>query len=619
MYRLSSIIVALLISVQLLAQSPHGTELKIDCAQCHNPNGWSIDLNTIKFNHNTATQFKLEETHAETNCISCHSTLVFNEAQSSCISCHTDVHSASVGNDCARCHTSNNWVVNNIPELHEENGFAIVGAHNSLDCVECHTSETNLRFDKLGNECVNCHQTTFNETINPDHTIANFSLDCTECHDPMGTSWSPAVFNHDLFSLTLGHDIQECKLCHIDNNFLDTSPDCISCHQDNFDTSVNPNHLNAEFSIDCITCHTTNPNWTPANWDHNDFYPLNGAHAEIKDDCVTCHKVEYGNYSNTPTACVGCHQIDFDSTTDPNHSILSFPVDCATCHTEDSWTPSTFNHDFFPLTLSHDIADCAQCHTTTNYADASPECVSCHQNNFDTSVNPNHINAEFSTDCITCHTTNPNWTPANWNHDFYQLNGAHADIKDDCVTCHKVEYGSYSNTPTTCISCHQSNYDSTTDPNHSSSQFSTDCTFCHTEDSWIPSTFNHDSFPLTLGHDISDCMQCHTTTNYADASPECVSCHQSTYNATTNPNHSSAGFTTDCTACHTTGGWVPSTFNHDFFPLTLGHDISDCTQCHTTGRYADTSPECVSCHQSTYNATTNPNHSSAGFTTDCTA
>jgi len=614
MYRLSSIIIALLVSVQLLAQSPHGTELKIDCAQCHNPNGWSIDLETIKFDHNASTQFKLEDTHAQIDCKECHSKLVFNKAKPSCISCHTDVHSASVGNDCTRCHTTNNWVINNVPELHEENGFPLVGPHNSLNCVECHTSETNLRFDKIGNECISCHQTTFDATVNPNHKSAGFSTDCLECHSPLATSWTPATFNHDMFPLTLGHDIQECKLCHKDNNYTNTSPDCVSCHQNNFDTSVNPNHKAADFSTDCATCHTTNPGWTPTTWNHNDFYPLNGAHSLIASDCVACHKPEYGTYANTPNTCVGCHLENFNATKEPNHSALGFSTDCTSCHTEDSWIPSTFNHDQFPLTEGHDIADCTQCHKTGNYADASPECVSCHQTNYDATSNPNHKSAGISTDCIACHTPG-GWTPSTLNHDFFPLTQGH-DIAD-CKQCHTT--GNFADASPECVSCHQTNYDATTNPNHKSAGFSTDCVSCHTPGGWTPSTFNHDFFPLTQGHDIADCKKCHTTGSYTDASPECVSCHQTNYDTTTNPNHKSAGFSTDCTSCHTTGGWTPSTFNHDFFPLTQGHNIADCKKCHTTGNYSDASSECVSCHQSDYNTTTNPNHKSAQFPTDCTA
>ncbi|MBI9042692.1 hypothetical protein [Lutibacter sp.] len=680
--------------MQVLAQSPHGNELAIDCAKCHTSESWVVTSKTLTFNHNESTKFNLEGTHSEVNCKECHTTLVFEEVENQCISCHTDIHSASVGDDCARCHTAENWVVNTIPELHEQNGFPLVGEHTNLNCTACHTSETNLRFDNLGNECVNCHQSDFNAAVNPNHILADFSINCTECHSIFDAAWSTGNFNHDAFPLTLGHDIQDCKQCHKTSNFSETSPECITCHQNNFDSSLNPNHTNAGFSTDCITCHTTNPDWTPANWNH-DFYPLNGAHAEISEDCVACHKTEQGTYNNAPSACVGCHLNDFNSTTDPNHSQSNFSTDCAYCHTENSWIPSTFNHDAFPLTLGHDISDCTQCHKTFNYADTSSECISCHQDNFDTSINPNHTNAGFSTDCITCHTTNPDWTPANWNHDFYPLNGAHTEISEDCVACHKQEQGAYSNTPSACVGCHLDDFNSTTAPNHSQSNFSTDCTFCHTENSWTPSTFNHDSFPLTLGHDISDCTQCHKTSNYSDTSSECITCHQndfdtsinpnhknaefstdcitchttnpdwtpanwnhdfyplngahaeisedcvachkpehgtysstpsacvgchqSDFNGTTDPNHQNAGFSTECTACHTENSWTPSTFNHDFFPLTLGHDINDCTQCHKTSNYSDTSSECVSCHQSDFNGTTDPNHQNAGFSTECTA
>jgi hypothetical protein len=597
--------------MQLFAQSPHGEALKIDCAQCHNPESWSIAMETIKFNHTKLTEFELEGTHSEINCKECHSTLVFNEAKTDCVSCHTDMHSGSVGNDCVRCHTPKNWIVNNIKEIHEENGFALNGAHGNLDCATCHTSETNLRFDRIGNDCINCHLTDFNNTINPDHKSAEFSTNCSECHNAFSTSWSPAVFNHEMFPLTLGHQIEECKLCHVDNNFKDTSPDCVSCHQTDFNSSQDPNHEDAGFSTDCVTCHTTNPSWNPTTWDHNEFYPLNGAHAAISNDCTACHKPKYGTYSNTPNTCAGCHIDDFNATTAPNHSVSNFPTDCATCHTENSWEPSNFNHDFFPLSQGHDIDDCTQCHTTANYADTSPDCVSCHQSDYDTTINPNHVGAQFSTDCIACHTPG-GWTPSTFDHNFFPLTLGH-DIQD-CSQCHIS--ASYSDTSPDCVTCHLSTYNATTNPNHTSVGFNIDCATCHTTGAWTPSTFDHNFFPLTLGHDIQDCTQCHTTGNYADASSDCVTCHQSTYNATTNPNHTSAGFNTDCATCHTTGGWTPATFDHEpFFPITSGkHSGFQCIECHTVANnYSVFS--CITCHEHSNKADVDDDHSGeSGYT-----
>jgi hypothetical protein len=220
-------------------------------------------------------------------------------------------------------------------------------------------------------------------------------------------------------------------------------------------------------------------------------------------------------------------------------------MNCIDCHSPlgVGWETDVVQHDFFPLTLGHDIQDCKQCHTTGNYSDVSSDCVSCHQSDYANTQNPHHESTGFSTDCASCHTTNPGWAPA---------------------------------------------------------------------------TINHDFFPLTLGHDVQDCKQCHTTDNYSDVSADCVSCHQTDFTNTQNPDHESAGFSTDCASCHTTNpGWTPATINHDFFPLTLGHDLQDCKQCHTTDNYSDVSADCVSCHQTDYANTQNPHHESSGISTDC--
>ncbi|MFK5880045.1 MAG: cytochrome c3 family protein, partial [Flavobacteriaceae bacterium] len=239
-----------------------------------------------------------------------------------------------------------------------------------------------------------------------------------------------------------------------------------------------------------------------------------------------CHLTS--NYSDTSPECVTCHQTDYDTTTNPDHGNVGYPTDCVECHsTNPGWTPATVNHDFFPLTLGHDISDCTQCHTNGNYSNLSPECVTCHQSDYDTTNDPNHDNAQFPTDCVECHTTNPNWTPVNWDHnEFYPLNGAHAIIANECVECHN---GDYTNTPNTCVGCHLDDYNSTTDPNHSSAQFPQDCTECHTEITWDPSTFDHDGmyFPIYSGKhngEWSQCIDCHTNPNDYGIFT-CFTCH----------------------------------------------------------------------------------------------
>jgi len=379
LYRLPFITVLLFIAYPVLGQSPHGTSLKIDCAQCHNPEGWMIDYESIRFDH-SSTNFELEGTHEITDCKACHTTLVFNETPSDCISCHTDVHTQSVGNDCMRCHTSENWLVFNIPEIHEQNGFPLIGSHSDVSCVECHSNESSLIFTPLGNECIECHRDDYLSTQNPNHVTAGFGQDCIECHNPNGFGWDSSGIIHDFFPLTQGHDIQDCSQCHNVNNFSDISSECISCHQDDFDQTTNPNHDSAAFPTDCTQCHSTAPGWMPAIINH-DFFPLTLGH-DIQD-CNACHVG--GNFNTTPTDCFACHNDDFVQTNNPDHEAANFPTDCVQCHTTSpGWMPASFDHDgmYFPIYNGrHDEGDvwnsCTECHTNpSNFAVFT--CITCH-------------------------------------------------------------------------------------------------------------------------------------------------------------------------------------------------------------------------------------------------
>jgi len=364
-----------------------------------------MNYQTIQFDHDK-TNFQLEGTHQQTDCKLCHSTLVFDQAPMDCVSCHTDVHSQSVGNDCMQCHNSETWLVDNIPELHEANGFPLIGSHSNLSCIECHTSETSLRFDRIGNDCISCHQDDYASTQNPNHTTAGYSTNCIECHNPLGFGWDSESIIHDFFPLTEGHDIQDCTQCHTTGIYSDASPECVSCHQSDYDQTSDPNHATSGFSTDCVSCHTTNPGWTPA----------------------------------------------------------------------------TINHDFFPLTLGHDIQDCTQCHTNGTYTGLSADCVNCHQDDYDQTNDPNHLAANFPIDCVACHTTNPGWTPAEFDHDgqyfpIYSEKHREGEAWNDCVECH-ANPASYADF--TCYTCHGQ---SETDNDHSDvndyEYVSTACLQCH--------------------------------------------------------------------------------------------------------------------------------------------
>lgn len=402
MHRLS-FIALILLTFTVLGQSPHGNKLKIDCAQCHNPDGWETDFESIKFDHST-TDFDLEGTHEITDCKACHTSLVFNEVPTDCISCHLDVHSQSVGNDCMRCHTSENWLVFNTPEIHEENGFPLIGVHSSLSCVECHSNESSLIFNRLGNECIECHRDDYLATQNPNHIGAGFSTDCIECHSTTGFGWDATGIIHDFFPLTMGHDIQDCSQCHNVNDFSDISSDCVACHEDDYAMTNNPNHNDAGFPLDCAQCHTTAVGWMPALVDH-EFFPLTLGHDIM--DCNACHA--NGDFNNTPTDCFACHEDDYDSATNPNHQSANFPTDCVACHTTNpGWMPATFDHDgmYFPIySGSHEDEwnSCTDCHTNpSNYMIFN--CLNCHPAG-DTADDHDDVNGYIyeSNACFQCH------------------------------------------------------------------------------------------------------------------------------------------------------------------------------------------------------------------------
>ncbi|MBK6542519.1 MAG: hypothetical protein IPG10_14795 [Flavobacteriales bacterium] len=607
MHRLPQIGALLLVAVRLNAQSPHGEAMKMDCAQCHVPADWTSISDSIPFDHDL-TRYPLVGTHAQVECKACHTTLVFDEAPDQCSACHTDMHAMTVGDDCARCHTPRNWLVDAIPELHEENGFPLIGAHGNLSCVDCHTSETALRFDRIGNDCISCHADDLRATRHPDHIMAGFSDDCIQCHDPLGSGWNTEIVDHDFFPLILGHAISDCDQCHTGGSFSTASPECVSCHQSDFSGTANPDHTVAGFSTDCATCHTISPGWTPVTYDHSG-YPLIGAHALVHD-CDQCHN---GNYNNTPNTCEGCHLADYNGSVNPNHTAAGFSTDCAQCHDETAWSPSGYDHNGYPLVGAHTTASCDQCHNG-NYNNTPNTCEGCHLADYNGSANPNHAAAGFSMDCAQCHDETA-WSPSGYDHNGYPLVGAHTTAS--CDQCHN---GNYNNTPNTCEGCHLADYNGTTAPNHTSAQFTTDCTQCHDEAAWSPSSYDHATtgFPLTGGHAGVDCAQCHSN-GYQGTPTNCDACHMPDYNGTTNPNHAAAQFPTDCTICHDETAWGNSTFDHGTtsFPLTGGHSGVACTQCHSNG-YQGTPTNCDACHMPDYNGTTDPNHAAAQFPSDCT-
>jgi hypothetical protein len=527
-----------------------------------------------------------------------------------------------ISTDCVACH-SNAQKTWSPSSFNHDSFYKLEGAHTAItDCAKCHKGGD---IKLTPTTCNGCHNADFNKTSNPNHVAAGFSTDCVTCHT-VTKAWAGATFDHSFYPLTGAHAnvATNCVKCHTSNNYKTTPKDCNSCHNANFKTTTNPNHMALGISTDCVACHSNaQKTWSPSSFNHDSFYKLEGAHTAITD-CAKCHKG--GDIKLTPTTCNGCHNADFNKTSNPNHVAAGFSTDCVTCHTvTKAWAGATFDHSFYPLTGAHaNVAtNCVKCHTSNNYKTTPKDCNSCHNANFKATTNPNHVALGISTDCVACHSNaQKTWSPSSFNHDsFYKLEGAHTAITN-CAACHKG--GDIKLTPTTCNGCHNADFNKTSNPNHVAAGFSTDCVTCHTvTKAWAGATFDHSFYPLTGAHAnvATNCVKCHTSNNYKTTPKDCNSCHNANFKATTNPNHVALGISTDCVTCHSTTGWKPSSFNHDntSFQLNGGHAIiaNNCASCHKTGNLSTAPTDCNSCHNAKYKATTNPNHVSGGFGTDC--
>jgi len=496
------------------------------------------------------------------SCAECH-TNPASYNTFSCIDCHehnqpdmNDKHSDVGGYSynsiaCYECHPtgSSEGSFN-----HNTSIFPLTGAHLTTPCSECHVSG----FSGTPTECSACHSTVYNQSTNPDHIKLAIPNTCSNCHTT-NPGWKPASFtiHSNYYPLTGGHATvaDNCVLCH-NGNYNNTPNACVGCHQNNYNQTTNPNHAAIGIPTTCADCHTTNPGWSPATFAiHNNYFPLTGGHVGI--GCNSCHPG--GNYSNTPNTCVACHQNNYNQTTNPNHAAAGIPTTCADCHTTNpGWSPATFviHNTYYPLTGAHTSVSCNSCHNG-NYNNTPNTCVGCHQTNYNQTTNPNHAAIGIPTTCATCHTTNPDWHPATFpiHSNYYVLQGAHVSV--DCYSCH---HGNYNSTPNTCYGCHQTDYNQTNNPPHASAQFPTNCELCHTQNAWIPSTFQHDQqyFPIYSGKhegEWSLCADCHTNPNNYQVF-SCIDCHEHNKADMDSEHNGVSGYQYNsiaCYTCHPTG------------------------------------------------------------------
>lgn len=247
---------------------------------------------------------------------------------------------AQIGSNCAACHASP-W------------GSATMAER----CLDCHT-DIRVAIDKKqamhgllqdAMQCRNCH--TEHQGL---HGILTMSLD---------------QFDHNCaaFKLTGKHTAVDCASCHRNQLYKGTPTNCLACHAE-------PTKHKGRFGTDCASCHSTN-NWTTdkiglfANFDHyQTAFKLTGKHKSVA--CASCHVNNV--FKGTSTTCVSCHA-------EPKTHKGEFGLNCASCHSTDTWSGASFRHSF-PVNHANATkkGGCAICHTTANDFQAYT-CYGCHR------------------------------------------------------------------------------------------------------------------------------------------------------------------------------------------------------------------------------------------------
>jgi hypothetical protein len=261
---------------------------------------------------------------------------------------------------------------------------------------------------------------------------------------------------------------------------------CFSCHSGAYNAAVNPRHVDS-LPQTCQDCHSTKA-WVPSTATDHPYWPILNKHVGVS--CVACHNKGF-KVGDTPKDCVGCHRKDYDAPKDPNaggftshfsNGVDEFPLDCAMCHSDMGFKPSTWRHlPDFPSTLlpeaeqadgglagRHFNAPCVGCHTakppTYKGTPTDSECYRCHKDDADMrgpAKNPTH--PSFPHTCQDCHLMS-GWAqgPA--------LSGLHPVAPRDggipfpltdthkgilCRDCHKLEKGKpFAGANTDCLHCH---------------------------------------------------------------------------------------------------------------------------------------------------------------------
>ena len=200
----------------------------------------------------------------------------------------------------------------------------------------------------------------------------------------------------------------------------------------------------------------------------------------------------------------------------------------------------------------------------------------------------------------------------------YALTGAHATLP--CTACHINNV--FKGTPATCYACHTNDFVNSNNPPHVQLGLPHDCGTCHSTTDWLNAKFDHTlyaNYPLTGAHATVACAQCHMNNNYTSTPTDCYCLPQGRFHRHDKSESRRCGFPTNCSLCHTTSGWSPSTFNHSTRGLSAhrrAHHRALRAMPHEQQLH-NAADRLLFLPQGRLHGTNNPNHVTAGFPTTC--
>jgi len=352
----------------------HRGQFSQSCRECHGTITWAGG----RYDHDKSG-FRLTGAHEGAACNACHIGGRYKDTPKTCNGCHAtdDEHRGSRGNDCGKCHTTKEWKKAKY-DHRQETGYALLGAHADIDCLDCHRSGNYKQ--KIPKDCEGCHRAD-------DVHATRFGGKCDDCHN--NDRWKPENYDHlarHKFALIGAHAKFACDVCHTAPTATQKlGKKCLDCHR-----AEDPHR--GKITGGCENCHGQE-SWRKAiTFDHDliDF-PLLGLHRVVS--CAQCHATLA--YGDAPTGCVDCH-----SREDVHKGGLG--KKCASCHSPNGWALWTFDHakeTKFALRGAHAKLQCADCHREQPGNTKTPsQCIACHRKD------DRHLGA-YGSQCERCHTS----------------------------------------------------------------------------------------------------------------------------------------------------------------------------------------------------------------------